>query len=151
MDSFIEFFDNLFVEINNSINEKITGIHYLENVKFQLIEKLTVLEKNIVENFKSELLVKKLFSKKHNFNTRSIDYSINYIEDSISKIKYAVEKDTLCIVLDGAKIISIFDKNKKNISIKIDMIKNKGVVLSQNTIINEIINKKSIILTIIYN
>ena len=97
------------------------------------------------------LPVKKLFSKKHNFNTRSINYSIDYIENSISKIKHAIEKDTLCIVLDGTLIISVFDKNKRSLSIKIDMTKNKGIVLSQNTIINENINKKSIILTILYD
>ena len=136
MDIFVELLDNLLIKINSSINEKIIGINYLENIKFQLIEKLTVLENNIIEDFKTELSVKKLFSKKHNFNTRSINYSIDYIENSISKIKHAIEKDTLCIVLDGTLIISVFDKNKRSLSIKIDMTKNKGIVLSQNTIIN---------------
>ena len=51
MDSFEEFLDNLLIEINKSINEKIVGTNYLENIKFQLIEKLSVLEKNIVEGF----------------------------------------------------------------------------------------------------
>ena len=151
MDSFEEFLDNLLIEINNSIDEKIVGTNYLENIKFQLIEKLSVLEKNIVEGFIFELSAKKLFSKKHDFNTRSINYSIDYIENSISKIKHTVEADMLCIVLDGAKIISVFDKNQTSKSIKINITKNKGIVLSQNTIINENINKKSIILTIIYN
>ena len=151
MDSFEEFLDNLLIEINNSIDEKIVGTNYLENIKFQLIEKLSVLEKNIVEGFIFELSAKKLFSKKHDFNTRSINYSINYIENSISQIKHIIENDTLYIVLNGAKIISVFDNKKPIKSIKINITKNMGVVLSQNTIINENINKKSIILTIIYN
>ena len=50
------------IEINNSIDEKIVGTNYLENIKFQLIEKLSVLEKNIVEGFIFELSPKKLFS-----------------------------------------------------------------------------------------
>ena len=136
MDFFEELLDNLLIEIDRSINEKIININYLENIKFQLIEKLTVLEKNILEDFKSKLLVKKKFSKKHDFNTRSINYSINYIENPISRIKRIIEKDILCIVLDGVKIISVFDKNKSGKSININMTKNKGVVLSQNTIIN---------------
>ena len=149
MDYFEEFLDNLLIEINNSIDEKIVGTNYLENIKFQLIEKLSVLEKNIVEGFIFELSAKKLFSKKHDFNTRSINYSINYIENSISQIKHIIENDTLYIVLNGAKIISVFDNKKPIKSIKINMTKNMGVVLSQNTIVNENINKKSIILTII--
>ena len=151
MDSFEEFLDNLLIEINNSINEKIVGTNYLENIKFQLIEKLSVLEKNIVEGFIFELSAKKLFSKKHDFNTRSINFSINYIENSISQIKHIIENDTLYIVLNGAKIISVFDNKKPIKSIKINITKNMGVVLSQNTIVNENINKKSTILTIIHN
>ena len=73
------------------------------------------------------------------------------LENPISRIKHIIEKDTLYIVLEGVKIISVFDKNKLSKSIKINMTKNKGVVLSQNTIINENINKKSIILTIVCN
>ena len=151
MDSFEEFLDNLLIEINNSIDEKIVGTNYLENIKFQLIEKLSILERNIVEGFIFELSAKKLFSKRHDFNTRSINYSINYIENSISQIKHIIENDTLYIVLNGAITISVFDNKKPNKSIKINMTKNMGVVLSQNTIINENINKKSTILTIIHN
>ena len=151
MDYFLKLLDNLLIEINDSINEKIISINYLETIKFSLIEKLSELEENILEDFKSELSVNKLFSKELDLNTRSINYSINFIGNSTSNIKQIIQKNTLYIVLDGAKIISVFDKNKKNISIKMNITKNKGIVLSENTIINENINKKSIILTIIYN
>ena len=99
MDYFAELLDNLLIEIDRSINEKIININYLENIKFQLIEKLTVLEKNILEDFKSKLSVKKIFSKKHDFNTRSINYSINFIGNSTSNIKQIIQKNTLYIVL----------------------------------------------------
>ena len=151
MDYFLKLLDKLLKEINDSINEKIIGINYLENIKYKFIERLSELETNILENFKSELSVNKLFLKKHDFNTRSINYSINYIENSISQIKHIIENDTLYIVLNGAKIISVFDNKKPIKSIKINITKNMGVVLSQNTIINENINKKSTILTIIHN
>ena len=151
MDYFLKLLDNLLIEINDSINEKIISINYLETIKFSLIEKLSELEENIIEDFKSELSVNKLFSKDLDLNTRSINYSINFIGNSTSNIKQIIQKNTLYIVLDGAKIISVFDKNKKSISIKMNITKNKGIVLSENTIINENINKKSIILTIIYN
>ena len=112
---------------------------------------MSELEKNIIDDFKSDLSVNKLFSKELDLNTRSINYSINFIENSTSNIKQIIQKNTLYIVLDGAKIISVFDKNEKKISIKMSITKNRGIVLSENTIINENINKKSIILTIIYN
>jgi len=151
MDYFLKLLDNLLIEINDSINEKIISINYLETIKFSLIEKLSELEENIIEDFKSELSVNKLFSKELDLNTRSINYSINFIGNSTSNIKQIIQKNTLYIVLDGAKIISVFDKNEKKISIKMSITKNRGIVLSENTIINENINKKSIILTIIYN
>ena len=151
MDYFLKLLDNLLIEINDSINEKIISINYLETIKFSLIEKLSELEKNIIDDFKSDLSVNKLFSKELDLNTRSINYSINFIENSTSNIKQIIQKNTLYIVLDGAKIISVFDNKKPIKSIKINMTKNMGVVLSQNTIINENINKKSTILTIIHN
>ena len=39
MESFIKTLDNLLMEINKSINEKVTGIYFLELLKFKLIEK----------------------------------------------------------------------------------------------------------------
>ena len=60
MNSFVELLDDLLIKINSSVNEKIFGINYLENIKFQLIEQLILLEKNILEDFKSELSVKKI-------------------------------------------------------------------------------------------
>ena len=69
----------------------------------------------------------------------------------MSKIKHINEKETLIIVLEGAKTISIFDKNKENQSFEMTITKNMGIVISQNTLISENTNKKSIILTIIYD
>ena len=106
---------------------------------------------NLYNSDHSSSLKVSLFSKKLNFNTKSISYTINYLENYVSNIKHVIQKNTLYIVLDGVKIISVFDKNQTNKSIKINVTKNKGIVLSQNTIINENINKKSIILTIKYN
>ena len=65
MDSFLKLLDNLLEEINGSINDKIIGINYLENIKYKLIEKLILVEKKILEDFKSDLSDKKSFSKKY--------------------------------------------------------------------------------------
>ncbi len=148
MNPFIEFLDNLLIEINNSINEKIVGINYLEVIKVKLIEKLVVLDKNIMQDLKSELMNQGTLSKKQVFNNRPISYNINYYEKSASTIKQSIQKETLNIVLEGSKILSIFDKYKPNKSVKFTIIKNVGTVISHNTIISENTNKKSIILSI---
>ena len=94
-------------------------------------------------------MISDTFTKKHVFNSRSINYNIKYFGKSVSKIKYSIKKEILSIVLEGMKTISIFDKNKPNKSVKFSIIKNTGLVISQNTVISENTNKKSIILTII--
>lgn len=151
MNSFIEFLDDSLIEINKSINEKIVDINYLEKIKFQLIEKIISLNNNFIEEFKSEILSQDILLKKHDFSNRSINYNINYFKEAVSKIKHINEKETLIIVLEGAKTISIFDKNKENQSFEMTITKNMGIVISQNTLISENTNKKSIILTIIYD
>jgi len=149
MNSFVALLDSFLLEINKSINEKIIGINYLENIKFLLIEKLQVLDKLIFDDFIKDISIKKTFSNNREFNNKKVNYTINYLEKSVIKIKSKIEEDSLFIVLDGLKIITIFDKNNQDKSIKAKIFKNMGFVLSQGSIINENNNKKSIILQII--
>ena len=149
MSPFVLLLDSLLLEINKSINEKIIGINYLENIKFLLIEKLQVLDKLIFDDFIKDISIKKTFNNNQDFKNRKINYTIDYLEKSVIKIKSKIEEDSLFIILDGLKIITIFDKNNHNKSIKTKIFKNKGFVLSQGSIINENNNKKSIILKIV--
>ena len=149
MNSFVALLDSFLLEINKSINEQIIGINYLENIKFLLIEKLQVLDKLIFDDFIKDISIKKTFNNNQDFKNRKINYTINYLEKSVIKIKSKIEEDSLFIVLDGLKIITIFDKNNQDKSIKAKIFKNMGFVLSQGSIINENNNKKSIILQII--
>ena len=149
MSSFVTLLDNLLLEINKSINEKIIGINYLENIKFLLIEKLLVLDKLILDDLIKDISIKKTFNNNCDFDNRKISYTINYLEKSVIKIKSKIEEDSLFIILDGLKIITIFDKNNHDKSIKTKIFKNMGFVLSQGSIINENSNKKSIILQIV--
>ena len=149
MSPFVLLLDSLLLEINKSINENIVGINYLENIKFLLIEKLQALDKLIFNDFIKDISIKKTFNNNRDFKNRKINYTINYLEKSAIKIKSKIEEDSLFIILDGLKIITIFDKNNHNKSIKTKIFKNKGFVLSQGSIINENNNKKTIILKII--
>ena len=148
MDDFIKIIDKLLVEINQSINEKICGINYLDLLKFKLIENLKDLEESVFRNLKSN---GKGFYKLVDLKNRKIEYKIEIIEKSISKIKYKNEYDNLIIVLNGLKTITIYDNNDDKKYLYSNLSKNMGIVLCVDTIITSVIKEKSIILSIINN
>ncbi len=143
--------DQLLVDINKSINEKIIGTNFLELLKSELIEKLKDLEENKLKNLKLMPLDGKVLEKQIDLNNRKLTYKVEYIDKSVSKIKHKTENDYLCLVLQGLKSITIYDKGNNSKSIYSDLSKNMGVVLSLNTVITTKIVKKSIILSILNN
>ena len=52
MESYNGIFDKLLTELNTSINNKISGIHFLELLKYELIEKLKDLDQKNSEELK---------------------------------------------------------------------------------------------------
>ena len=151
MKPFIEILDQLLIEINTSINEKVSGTSFLDILKFQLIEKLKLLDQKIIEELLNTLVNEKSYERGYNLGERSITYKIDYFAKSISRIKFNTENNFLSIILDGAKKISIFEKNIKNKSIQVILTKNMGIVISKNTVISTEITKKSIVLTFLNN
>ena len=79
--------DELLIEINQSINEKIIGTHFLELLKFQLNEKFKVLEKNDLNSLKLMPTDGAVLEKEIDLNNRKIKYKVEYFDKSISKIK----------------------------------------------------------------
>ena len=143
--------DELLIEINQSINEKIIGTNFLELLKSKLIEKLKDLEENNLKDLKLMPLDGKVLEKQIDLNSRKLTYKVEYIDKSVSKIKQKTENDYLCLVLQGLKSITIYDNSNDSKSIYSDLSKNMGVVLSLNTVITTKIVKKSIILSISNN
>ena len=142
---------NDIIEKNNSkINENIVGINYLEKLKYLIIDNL----KDGQNKFTLDDLVA-AFTKKNNqsikykFKNQSLFLSINLHKNPLSKIKLCYDNDTLSIVINGVKKISLFDFYDKKKKVSLSIFKNMGIVLSENTITSEKIAAGSIIMDIV--
>jgi hypothetical protein len=142
---------NDIIEKNNSkINENIVGINYLEKLKYLVIDNL----KDGQDKFTPDDLVA-AFKKKNNqsikfiFKNRSLSLSINLYKNPLSKIKLCYDNDTLSVVINGVKEISLFDLYDKKRKVSLSIFKNMGLVLSENTITSEKIAAGSVIMDII--
>jgi len=143
--------EQLLIEIDSLINEKISGTNYLELLKSSLIEKINNLKENDLKNFKIMPLDGKQLEKEINLKNRKIQYRIEYFDKTVSKIKQRTKNDSLCLILKGIINITIYDINNDTKSININLLKNMGIVLSLNTVITSKIAEKSIILSISNN
>ena len=143
--------DELLIEINQSINEKIIGTNFLELLKFELIEKFKVLEKNDLNSLKLMPTDGTVLEKEIDLNNRKIKYKVEYFDKSISRIKEKIDNNYLWLILEGLKSITIYDFNYEDKSIFSNLSKNMGIVLSLNTVITSRIAEKSIILSISSN
>ena len=139
---------NDIIEKNNSkINENIVGINYLEKLKYLVIDNL----KDGQDKFTPDDLVA-AFKKKNNqsikfiFKNRSLSLSINLYKNPLSKIKLCYDNDTLSVVINGVKEISLFDLYDKKRKVSLSIFKNMGLVLSENTITSEKIAAGSVIM-----
>lgn len=140
--------DQLLQEINQSINTKISGINFLELLKFSLIEKFTNLEQNNLKNLKLMPPNGQTLEREIDLNNRKLKYKIMYFDKSVSNIKQKIENDYLFLILEGLKSIVIYDNNNSAKSIYCNLSKNMGIVLSLNTVITTKIVENSIILLI---
>ena len=144
---------SIFEKINNSltnnesiINEKTFGIHFLEKLKYILLEELSKIDKSEIENLITDIQKNNFHSDKFCFNIIPLDSNISFYKDAVSKIKSTYNQDTLSIILDGFKVISIFDFNDNKTSKALHISKNMGIVLSKETITSEKIGSDSLIL-----
>ena len=142
---------NDIIEKNNSkINENIVGINYLEKLKYLVIDNL----KDGQDKFTLDGLVEALKKKnnqsiKFKFKNRSLFLSINLYKNPLSKIKLCYDNDTLSVVINGVKKISLFDLHDKKRKVSLSIFKNMGIVLSENTITSEKIAAGSIIMDVV--
>ena len=142
---------NDIIEKNNSkINENIVGINYLEKLKYLVIDNLKdSQDKFTLDNLAPVLEKKNNQSIKFKFKNRSLFLSINLYKNPLSKIKLCYDNDTLSVVINGVKKISLFDLFDKRKKVSLSIFKNMGLVLSENTITSEKIAAGSIIMDIV--
>ena len=151
MENFIEIFEKLLKKFNDSTNEKIIGINYLESLKFEIIDKLKNSE-TIVYKFLEQLITdNNNFEKTIDLNNRKIDYKFKFYDKSLSTIKYKEKNNRLFIVIKGLKSVTIYDNNIDTKPMYSELSKNMGFVISLDTVITSKIAGKSIILSISFN
>ena len=142
---------NDIIEKNNSkINENIVGINYLEKLKYLVINNLKDnQDKFTLDNLVASLKKKNNQSIEFKFKNQSLSLSINLYENPLSKIKLCYDNDTLSVVINGVKKISLFDLYDTNKKVSLSIFKNMGITLSENTITSEKIATGSIIMDIV--
>ena len=142
---------NDIIENNNSkINENIVGINYLEKLKYLVIDNLKdSQDKFTLDNLSAALKKKNNQSIKFKFKNQSLFLSINLYNNPLSKIKLCYDNDTVSVVINGVKKISLFDLYDKKKKVSLSIFKNMGLVLSENTITSEKIAAGSIIMDIV--
>ena len=150
MNDLIKEINDIIEKNNNKINENIVGINYLEKLKYLVIDNL----KDGQDKFTLDGLVEALKKKnnqsiKFKFKNRSLFLSINLYKNPLSKIKLCYDNDTLSVVINGVKKISLFDLYDKKKKVSLSIFKNMGLVLSENTITSEKIAAGSIIMDIV--
>ena len=151
MENFIEIFEKLLKKFDDSTNEKIIGINYLELLKFEIIDKLKDSE-IIVYKFLEQLITdNNNFEKTIDLNNRKIDYKFKFYDKSLSTIKYKEKNNRLFIVIKGLKSVTIYDNNIDTKPMYSELSKNMGFVISLDTVITSKIAGKSIILSISFN
>ena len=144
MEEIIKSFKKLILDTIEQ-NEKINGVHLLEILKYILIENLKNVDNKVIfDAFKD--INKDDFLEI--FENKSIISRIYFYSDSFAKIKSKYEEDTLLIIVDGYKSVSIIDDNIKEKN-NLQIMKNMGIVLCKNTITSEKTSSNSIILNII--
>ena len=143
--------EQLLIEINKSINEKINGTIFLELFKSRLIEEFKGLKGNNLKNLKLMPPDGKILDKDIDIYNRKISYKIEFFNKSVSIIKHKIEKDFLFLVLEGLKSMTIYDNTDDEKTIYTNLSKNMGIVLSLDTVITSKVLENSIILSITTN
>ncbi len=150
MNDLIKEIDDIIEKNNSKINENIVGINYLEKLKYLVIDNLkNGQDKFTLDDLATTLEKKNNQSIKFKFKNRSLILSINLYKNPLSKIKLCYDNDTLSVVINGVKKISLFDLHNKKRKVSLSIFNNMGIVLSENTITSEKIAAGSIVMDII--
>ena len=124
----------------SKINKKIKGTFFLEQLKYNLLDSLNqIFQDNDFNNIKSNK-----FKTFYENETQKIEIDIISYDKSISFLNYFIDKNLLLICLEGNVDIKLI--GSQNMEVK--LIKKHGITLSKGEKINQIISKKSTIMSI---
>lgn len=136
--------ENIISDYNKQINEKISGLIYLEQLKYILIDKLQIFQNKFIEVI--ENLKKDDLSISHGENKLLISFIHNL--EAQSTIKKEVTNDHLSIVLQGFSSLKIYKNSDKKTFNSFNLYPLTGLVISKNMIISRSLSKDTILLNI---
>jgi len=129
MKDFLENLEEIIkLEINNT-NEKLLGINFLENLKFNLIPKIKILEMEKTTEFKN-------YNKRIDIENKNKKIEINFkYFDKINKTeKTKINQNILIINLKGFVSIDVYEAEKSNNYKKINLHSYMGISIPSGTI-----------------
>ena len=120
---------DLIKEEHNAVNEKLTGILFLESFKFNFIPKL----KNSIESLENYAEI----SEKDNFSINN-KFNVSFFNEKKQNITFSkkIDESTLLISVTGQLVIDINNQNSKNDHTKLKLHKFMGISLTKGSIIN---------------
>ena len=122
-------------ESNNNINDKIFGIHYLEKLKYLLIDEIKKLD---ISSIKKGLISSTNEVLKNNSRETLLINSYNNL-DPISKLNFFIQNNSLFLVLRGSLSIEIINKfNNKKLPF-LNLYNNTGLIVEKK-LFNKSIN-----------
>ena len=124
MEKFEQDITNIIKYQYNNINNKLTGLNYLENLKFNLIPNIPIFDKNfhlpindinIEENDKFKAILK-------------------YKDKSNSNEEYTISANTLFVVINGVILIDIYNNSSQSFT-GLNIYSSMGLSLPINSLI----------------
>ncbi|MBI04557.1 MAG: hypothetical protein CMI96_01930 [Pelagibacteraceae bacterium] len=129
--------ENIFDEEIKSINHKITGVLFLELLKFKLIDRIF----NILSEKNLKILSSSKFEFKKIIEEKIINVRLVLTKNGISLINQNIDKSTLFLSIDGILNLGILLNKEKKIFNNLSILPKMGICLPTNTIINLKLNK----------
>ena len=120
---------DLIKEEHNVVNDKLTGILFLESFKFNFIPKL----KNSIESLENYADI----SEKDNFSINN-EFNVSFFNEKKQNTTFSkkIDESTLLISVTGQLVIDIINQNSKNDHTKLKLHKFMGISLTKGSMIN---------------
>ena len=120
---------DLIKEEHNVVNDKLTGILFLESFKFNFIPKL----KNSIESLENYAEI----SEKDNFSINN-EFNVSFFNEKKQNTTFSkkIDESTLLISVTGQLVVDINNQNSKNDHTKLKLHKFMGISLTKGSMIN---------------
>ena len=120
---------DLIKQEHNVVNDKLTGILFLESFKFNFIPKL----KNSIESLENYAEI----SEKDNFSINN-EFNVSFFNEKKQNTTFSkkIDESTLLISVTGQLVIDIINQNSKNDHTKLKLHKFMGISLTKGSMIN---------------